>query len=153
MPNDSGNKATPSGMGREHKRAARIAAVVFAAATAGVVAFQAALALGAPWGSFAMGGAYPGVFPPALRVAAVVQGALLVLIALVVLSRAGLPPRRWARASTRLIWLAVGFSTLSLLLNLITPSSGERAIWAPVAAVLLIGSLTVALAGPKLPAE
>lgn len=130
-------------------RVARAASVVFAVLTGFVVAFQLALAVGAPWGSYAMGGAYPGVFPPPMRVAAVVQAALLVSIALVVTARAGLPPKRWVRASSRLIWLVVAFTTLSLVLNLITPSSGERAIWAPVVAVLLICSLTVALVTRK----
>ncbi|MSP57207.1 MAG: hypothetical protein EXR69_16670, partial [Myxococcales bacterium] len=54
-----------------------VAAIAYALATALVVGFQVALALGAPWGELAMGGAFPGRFPPAMRVAAVVQGALL----------------------------------------------------------------------------
>jgi hypothetical protein len=38
----------------------RTAAIVFSLFTAGVIAFQLALAAGAPWGEYAMGGAYPG---------------------------------------------------------------------------------------------
>jgi hypothetical protein len=45
------------------------------------------------------------------------------------------------------IWAVVGFSALSLALNAITPSAGERRIWVPVAAVMLASSLVVALAG------
>jgi hypothetical protein len=67
-----------------------VAAIIYTIVTAGVVGFQLALALGAPWGAYAMGGAYPGRFPPALRVAAVVQAVLLGLMAGVVLARAGL---------------------------------------------------------------
>ena len=52
-------------------------AVVFALVTGMVVAFQVALALGAPWGAYAMGGAFPGRMPPPLRVAALIQAALL----------------------------------------------------------------------------
>ena len=48
-------------------------AVVFALVTGLVVAFQVALALGAPWGAYAMGGAFPGRMPPPLRVAALIQ--------------------------------------------------------------------------------
>ena len=55
----------------------RIAGIVYAVATAIVVAFQIALALGAPWGAYAMGGAYPGQFPPELRIAALVQAGIL----------------------------------------------------------------------------
>lgn len=36
----------------------------------GVAAFQLALALGAPWGTYVMGGTFPGSFPPAMRAAA-----------------------------------------------------------------------------------
>ena len=66
----------------------RVAAVVFAGLTAVVAAFQLALALGAPWGAYAMGGAFPGVMPAAMRAAAAVQILVLGGVALVVLSRA-----------------------------------------------------------------
>jgi hypothetical protein len=126
-------------------RAVRGAAIVFAGVTAAVVAFQFALALGAPWGGYAMGGAYPGVFPPALRVAAVIQGLLLTATALVVLSRSGLILASWARVSAWLVWLVVALGGVSLVLNTITPDATERAIWAPVAALLLACSVTVAV--------
>lgn len=123
----------------------RIAAITFAVAIVGVVGFQLALAAGAPWGAYAMGGAFPGQFPPAMRVAAVGQAIILLLLAGVVLARAEVALSRWANAARRLIWVVVAFSTLSLILNLITPSAGERAIWAPVAFVLFACSLLVAL--------
>ena len=44
----------------------------------------------------------------------------------------------------RLVWLVVAFAAVSLVLNLITPSAGERAIWAPVAVLLLASSTVVA---------
>jgi hypothetical protein len=122
----------------------RIAAVVYAVVSAGVVAFQIALALGAPWGAYAVGGAFPGQFPPALRIAALVQAAILLLLAGIVLARAGIALRRWSRASRWLVWVAVALAAVSLVLNLITPSAGERMIWAPVALVLLVSSLLVA---------
>jgi hypothetical protein len=125
----------------------RIAAIVYAIVTLVVVAFQLALAAGAPWGEYAMGGAFPGQFPPALRVAAIVQAALLAGMAAVVLARAGLILPRWARASRWLVWAVVVFAALSLILNLLTPSAGERALWAPTALLLLISSAAVALSG------
>ncbi|HEV2952328.1 MAG TPA: hypothetical protein VGZ51_09495, partial [Actinomycetota bacterium] len=82
-----------------------IAAVVFAVVAGGVVAFQLALALGAPWGSYAMGGAFPGRFPPALRVAAVVQAVVIGLLAVVVLSAAGLVLPDLAAAFPWLVWV------------------------------------------------
>lgn len=53
------------------------------------ILFQLALASGAPWGHLAMGGKYPGVFPPPLRIAAVVQALLIAFFALIVLTRSG----------------------------------------------------------------
>ena len=67
-----------------------IAALAFTICAAGVVGFQLALALGAPWGRYAMGGALPGRFPPPMRVAAVVQAVVIALLAVAVLSAADL---------------------------------------------------------------
>ena len=122
----------------------RIAALAYAIISLAVIAFQIALAAGVPWGAFAMGGAFPGQFPPALRIGALVQAVLLLALAAVVLARAGVILPRWSRVSRWLIWFVVAFTTLSLVLNLITPSAGERAIWAPIAFLLLISSGIVA---------
>ena len=123
----------------------RIAALLYLFVTAGVIVFQIALAAGAPWGAYAMGGAYPGQFPPAMRVAALVQGALLGGMAAIILVRAGLILPRWMRTARWLVWCVVVLMAVSFVLNLITPSAGERALWAPVAAVLLLSSTVVAL--------
>ena len=124
---------------------ARVAAILFAIITFAVVAFQIALAAGAPWGAYAMGGASPGRFSPALRIAAIVQALLLAGMAAVILARAGLILPGWLGVSQWLIWIVVALTALSLVLNLITPSAGERAIWAPTLSLLLISSLIVAL--------
>jgi hypothetical protein len=123
---------------------ARVAAIIYAIVTLGVVAFQIALAAGAPWGAHAMGGASPGQFPPALRVAAMSQAVLLAGMAAVILARAGLILPEWSQVSHWLVWIVVALTALSLALNLITPSAGERAIWAPTLTLLLISSLIVA---------
>jgi hypothetical protein len=123
----------------------RIAAISYAVLSLVVVAFQFALAAGAPWGEFAMGGAFPGQFPQALRIAAIVQAVFLLALAAVVLARAGVILPGWLRVSRWLIWFVVAFAALSLVLNLITPSAGERAIWVPVAFLLLISSGSVAI--------
>jgi hypothetical protein len=121
-----------------------VSALIFLFTTVGAVAFQLALALGAPWGAYAMGGRFPGKLPPAMRVAALVQALLLCLLAAVVLARADLLPG-WPLVAGWPIWVVVAFSTVSLVLNTITPSAGERRIWMPVALLLLATSLTVAL--------
>jgi hypothetical protein len=122
----------------------RLAAFVYGVVSLGVIAFQLALAAGAPWGEYAMGGGFPGQFPPELRVAAIVQAVILALLTMVVLARAGVALPRWSRTSRWIIWVVVVFSALSLVLNLITPSASERAIWAPVALVMLVCSVIVA---------
>ena len=122
----------------------RVAAIIYVIISAVVVAFQIALAAGAPWGEYAMGGAFPGQFPLALRIAAIIQALLLVAMAAVILARAGLILPGWSQASRWLTWIVVAFAAVSLILNLLTPSAGERAIWAPTALLLLISSVVVA---------
>lgn len=132
-------------------RMTRAAAILFTIVTGGVVLFQLSLVFGAPLGSYAMAGAFPGVFPPAMRFAALMQAALLVVTELVVLSRSGILLRRWFRQSKWAIWLVVVMGLVSVVLNLITPSAGERAIWSPVAVVLFVCSFTVAIKAGKRP--
>ena len=122
-----------------------VAALVFAVVAGGVVAFQFALALGAPWGAYAMGGSFPGRFPTPLRVAAVVQAVAIGLLALVVLSDAGVVLPDISRGFPWLVWVPVAVSGLAVVLNAISRSAGERRIWVPVAVVLLASSLVVAL--------
>jgi hypothetical protein len=127
---------------------ASIAAIIYAIVALGVVAFQIALAAGAPWGAYAMGGASPGQFRPAMRIGAIIQAVLLAGMAAVTLARAGLILPGWWQASHWLIWVVVTFTVISLVLNLISRSAGERAIWVPTILLLIISSLIVAFFGP-----
>jgi hypothetical protein len=111
----------------------------------GVIAFQIALAYGAPWGSYAMGGAFPGRFPRRMRVVALLQAALLAVTVAIVLSGAGLILSAWSETAQRLIWAVVVIALVAVVLNAISPSAGERRIWVPVALVMLVCSLLVAL--------
>ncbi len=124
---------------------ARLAALIFAALTSLVALFQLALALGAPWGAVAMGGAFPGVYPPAMRAVALVQVLILGGVGLVVCVRAGLVFPRWTAAARWPTWVVVGLLAVGVVLNLITPSGLERLIWAPVATLLCLAALRVAL--------
>jgi hypothetical protein len=125
---------------------AGVAAVVFAVVTFGVIAFQLALAAGAPRGEYAMGGAFPGRYPPRLRAAAIGQALLLGVTAVIVLSAAGLVLPGVAQSFPWLIWLVVAFSAMAVLLNAVSPSAPERRLWVPVTLVLLFASLIVAVA-------
>jgi hypothetical protein len=121
-----------------------IAWCIAAAGMAVVAAFQLALALGAPWGSLAMGGKFPGRYPPVMR------GVCLLLIALyagmtwMLAIRAGLVLPAWYEVSKVLTWAIVVLMVLGVAMNLATPSKWERRIWAPVAGVLMASSLYIA---------
>ena len=121
-----------------------ISAFVFTVLAGVVFAFQVGLALGAPWGSYAMGGVFPGQLPPELRGAALGQAILWVFFSCIMLSRAGIALPGWARASRWLVWIIAAIVGMSLALNIITPSAVERMVWAPVASVMLVCVLLVA---------
>lgn len=122
-----------------------VAAVVYGVLACVATLFQFVLALGAPWGRFTLGGRYPGRVPVPNRVAAVVQGGVLVFLALVVTARGGVFPGYSFPGWT--IWLAVGVAAVSAVLNTITPSKPERLLWGPITWVMLAAAVVVALAG------
>jgi hypothetical protein len=121
--------------------AALVAAVGFVL----VAAFQVALALGAPWGRAAWGGAHERL-PTGLRIGSILAAAVWVVAALAVLARAGFDwspvPFGVARWGT---WVLFGMLVVGTLLNLASRSRLERLIQTPVAAVLAILCLIVAL--------
>jgi hypothetical protein len=124
-----------------------LSAVVFAVVTLGVIAFELALALGAPWGAYAMGGTFPGRFPAHMRIAAIGQAIILALVAFLVLSVAGVVAAPWGTTPVWVTWIIAALLTVGLVLNLITPSAGERRIWAPVVTLMLLCCIVVAVFG------
>jgi hypothetical protein len=125
------------------RAAAIIALVLFAL----LIVFQLALALGAPWGRAAYGGAHPGVLPVPFRIASGVAVVVWSVVALAVVRRSGIPlwspvPVSWLPV---VIWIVVGLLALALVMNALTPSALERAIWVPFALLLLAATLTVAI--------
>ncbi len=130
-----------------------VVAIVLASGLLIVVAFQAALTLGAPFGTAAMGGSNPGSLPEALRLVTGFAALVWFLAALVVLARGGhalvpVPPAV-ARAGT---WFLVGLLGLGAVMNFASPSPWERFGWGPF--TLLMFGLCVVLArsdGPKRP--
>ncbi|WP_082084008.1 hypothetical protein [Paenibacillus beijingensis] len=122
-----------------------ISAIIFSTLIGIVILFQLALAAGMPWGSYAMGGKFPGKYPPAMRLASIIQVLILTLIASIVLSKSGLIFSDWYSFTKLAIWFVVSFSVIATILNLITRSVLERRIWAPVSLLLLITSIIVAI--------
>ncbi|MFC2161814.1 hypothetical protein ACFLRX_09210 [Acidobacteriota bacterium] len=122
-----------------------LAAIVFSVLVGIPILFQFALALGAPWGEYSMGGKFKGRYPKKMRVVAVINAFFLFLVGTIVLMRAQfISPLLYAFSKTA-IWFVVGFSVLSIVLNAITKSVWERRIWLPVAIGMLISSLVLAL--------
>lgn len=117
-------------------------ALVFCFFTAVVVLFQLGLTLGFPWGAASMGGKFPGIYPPKMRVVALVNICLLLFLSLIVLVRSNILDSNFFEMSKIAIWFVVVFYALGTLLNAITPSKIER-IWAPVCAIQLFCAVLI----------
>ncbi|MGZ5416983.1 MAG: hypothetical protein ACXWDI_07370 [Nocardioides sp.] len=104
-----------------------------------IAAFHAALVLGAPWGEYTQGGATSGTLTTPGRIAAAVSCVLSIGMAGAILSRVGQAPlgRLPARVATVLAWFTAIYAVVGVVLNLITRSAAERALWAPVSILLL----------------
>jgi hypothetical protein len=105
-----------------------------------IAAFQAALVLGAPWGEYTQGGGTSGTLTTPGRIMAAVSCVLLIGMAGAILGRVGQgPPGRLpARVTTVLAWFTTVYAMVGVVLNLITRSTAERALWAPVSILLLV---------------
>lgn len=99
----------------------------------GVIGFQIALILGAPWGRVTQGGQTEGPLPASGRSVAALSIVILVGMALAILSADG----RWPNWPLWTGWAAVTVNALSAFLNWITPSSAERKLWGPIMTVML----------------
>lgn len=124
---------------------ARLAAIAAAAGFVLVAGFQIALAFGAPWGRGAWGGAHD-VLPTRLRIASSVGAVTLILGALVVLGRAGY----WGSAMPSGVfrwgtWALVAAMALSAFGNFASSSRWERLLMGPMALLLALLCLVVAL--------
>jgi hypothetical protein len=122
-----------------------LAATVAALGYLVIAAFQAALALGAPFGHAAWGGRHR-VLPANLRRSSAVAVVIWLVAAVVVLGRAGIVdvplPDVLLVVGT---WALVAVGVLGAVVNLASSSPWERFGWAPVAAVLALLSVVVAL--------
>jgi hypothetical protein len=125
---------------------ADLAALVYLVASLVGIAFQVAVALGAPWGEYTQGGRFPGRLPPVSRLLALAQALILGILAFIVLSAAGIVAPEATEGQPNVVWFPVIVSGASLWLNLSSRSPKERRTWTPVAAVMLVASAVTALA-------
>ncbi|MDR7275440.1 hypothetical protein [Catenuloplanes atrovinosus] len=118
------------------ERTATIAAI---AGLLGIALFQLALALGAPLGQAAWGGAHAGTLPRELRVASVVSLLVWTAAATLVLSHAGLGPLSLPGAVTRwAVWALCGLLVVGSVMNIASSSPWERYFWGPYALVMAV---------------
>ena len=121
-----------------------VAAYALTAILGVLAVFQLALALGAPIGHFAWGGAHR-VLPARLRIGSLVSIVIYAIIALLALDCAGVVDVVPDAVSTVGMWVVFGYFVLGTGLNAISRSKPERYTMAPVSAVLAVLSLLVAL--------
>ncbi len=122
----------------------KYAALLFVLASAGVGAFQIALALGAPWGEFTLGGRWRGRLPPRVRLIPLLSLVILAVSSAVILARAGFENALFQPLARPLAWVVVGYCALGSIANAATPSKRERNLWLPVILSMLASSLVVA---------
>jgi hypothetical protein len=130
---------------RRRGQAVRGAAIAAAVGFLLLACFQVALALGVPWGRAAWGGAHERL-PRGLRIASGLAAVFWILAAFVVLSRAGF---EWSPVPITVVrwgtWVLVGLLGIGMLMNLASRSKLERSVQTPVAAILGVLCLLVAL--------
>lgn len=124
----------------------QVAGLVFVILAAVMAIFQIALALGAPWGAAAYGGANPGTLPNRQRVTSGIAGFLLYpLLALFVADVSGLVALGWTEDETALVlWIVAGLLGLGTLANAMSKSPPER-FWAIVTLGMCLSSAWIAL--------
>jgi hypothetical protein len=129
--------------------ATQTAAVLAAAGFVVIAAFQTALALGAPLGHAAWGGRQPRL-PTRLRIGSAVAAVIWILAALIVLGRAGFEISPFSDAVERWgTWILVGLLPVGALMNFASSSTWERYLWGPLASILAVLTLVVALNAPS----
>ena len=128
-------------------RAGRTAAAAAATGFSLLAAFQLSLALGAPLGHLAWGGAQERL-PSGLRIASAFAAVVFVVAALTVLGRAGYRMSPVApRVSRSGIWVLVFGLALSALGNFASSSNWERFLLGPIALFEALLCLIVARGG------
>ena len=111
----------------------RPARVVAVTGSAGLVAFQLALAAGAPWGALAWGGQHPGVLPRELRAGSAFSAAVWA-----VAFAAAAHPGEGARL-TKVRTAYASVCAVGAVMNAASPSTPERLLWTPVSGALAVG--------------
>jgi hypothetical protein len=127
-------------MTQDSERAGRLAAGLMVT----TAAFQAALALGAPWGDAAYGGATSGVLASEQRLSSAMAVPVYLAVAAVAAGRVGSPTLRRRVLRVGSVVMAAG-----AVLNLASPSLVERLLWVPVTVVAAVALWRAAPVAPS----
>lgn len=122
------------------------AALFYGLLAGGVVVFHLAMIVGAPWGYLTMGGRWPGRLPVPARLLPLASATLIVILAVIVLARAGIIAGPGWAGSGAAIGAALALSVVAVIANAATPSPLERRLWLPVTLLMLGAAVIVALA-------
>ena len=129
----------------QHRPVRPRVAVMLAGGLMVVVAFQAALTFGAPFGVAALGGANPGQLPTALRLVTGVAAVVWLFAVTVVLARGGHTLVPVPEVVSRVgIWVVVAFLGVGVLMNFASSSPWERFGWGPYTLIMLVLSVVLA---------
>ncbi|MGM0928271.1 MAG: hypothetical protein ACQEXN_00990 [Actinomycetota bacterium] len=121
-----------------------VAAIAACCVLALLAVFQILLAAGLPLGRFAWGGSHR-VLPAKFRIGSAVSVVLYAFFGIIILDRAQLLDALPHTVSVVLIWVLTAYLFVGVLMNAISRSKPERYTMTPVALVLGVLSLAVAL--------
>jgi hypothetical protein len=111
---------------------------------AALAVFQLALALGAPWGRLAWGGAHR-VLPTRLRVGSAVSLVVYALIDVIAWDRVGAIDVFPDAFSAIAMWVVFAYFALGIVVNAVSRSKPERYVMVPVTIVLAVLSFLIAM--------
>lgn len=110
-----------------------------------VTLFQFALALGAPLGSYTLGGKFEKSIPKKMRWLPIVQVIILWFFVYIVLNKAEIISTLPNIVSSVVIWIVCLFFLLGSLANLSSPSKPERILWGPINVLTFVAILLLAI--------
>lgn len=122
-----------------------IAAAISCVILAGLTIFQVALILGAPLGKYAWGGAHT-VLPANLRIGSMISIVLYIIFAVIITSKAEVFALfENSTVSDIGIWILAVYFSIGVIMNGISRSKPERNLMTPIALMLAITTLLLAL--------
>lgn len=109
-----------------------------------IACFQLLLALGLPFGEYAMGGFHT-ILPKNLRVVSLINAVILLFIGLVFLVHTNKVTVLTFLPTSILVWVFTVFLALNTIANAFSKSTKERVVMTPISGLLFILCLMIVL--------